>query len=106
MVAYARPANGGNFMASASVSPWLRWSLVEAGLYNLAFGASVVLFPHATSRLGGLGSFDNPLKDAPLWQCIGMIVGVYGFGYWIASRDPVRHWPIVLIGLIGKVLGP
>jgi hypothetical protein len=41
-----------------------------------------------------------------LWQCIGMIVGVYGIGYAIAAFDPWRHWPIVLVGLLGKLLGP
>jgi peroxiredoxin len=41
-----------------------------------------------------------------IWQCVGMIVGVYGIGYAIASRDPYRHWPIVLVGLAGKILGP
>jgi peroxiredoxin len=35
-----------------------------------------------------------------------MIVGVYGLGYWIAAYDPARHWPIVLVGLLGKVFGP
>jgi peroxiredoxin len=35
-----------------------------------------------------------------------MIVGVYGVGYLVASRDPWRHWPIVLVGLLGKVFGP
>ena len=35
-----------------------------------------------------------------------MIVGVYGVGYLIAARDPARHWPIVLVGLLGKVFGP
>ncbi len=35
-----------------------------------------------------------------------MIVGVYGIGYLIAARDPFRHWPLVLVGLLGKVLGP
>ena len=35
-----------------------------------------------------------------------MIVGVYGVGYWIASYDPIRHWPIVLVGLLGKIFGP
>jgi hypothetical protein len=41
-----------------------------------------------------------------IWQCLGMVVGVYGVGYWIAAGDPARHWPIVLVGLLGKVLGP
>ena len=37
---------------------------------------------------------------------MGMIVGVYGIGYLIAARDPRTHWPIVLVGLLGKVFGP
>jgi peroxiredoxin len=41
-----------------------------------------------------------------LWQCIGMIVGVYGIGYWVAADNVARHWPIVLVGLLGKILGP
>jgi hypothetical protein len=41
-----------------------------------------------------------------IWQCVGMIVGVYGIGYAIAAFDPLRHWPIVLVGFLGKVLGP
>jgi len=40
------------------------------------------------------------------WQCIGMIIGVYGIGYWIAAADSRRHWPIILVGLLGKILGP
>ena len=35
-----------------------------------------------------------------------MIVGVYGVGYWIAARDPIKHYAIVLVGLMGKVFGP
>jgi peroxiredoxin len=41
-----------------------------------------------------------------LWQCIGMFVAVWGVGYACAAIDPVRHWPIVLVGLLGKVFGP
>ena len=50
---------------------------------------------------------DMPPPNYPqFWQCIGMIVGVYGIGYAIAAFDPVRHWPIVLVGFLGKVMGP
>ena len=73
-----------------------------AAIYNLAFGAGAVLFPSIWFELAGLAQPNYP----SLWQCIGMIVGVYGVGYWIAANDPKTHWPIVLVGLLGKVFGP
>lgn len=41
-----------------------------------------------------------------LWQCVGMIVAVYGLGYFVAGVAPYRHWPITLVGFLGKVFGP
>jgi hypothetical protein len=81
---------------------WMRPLLILAGVYNLCWGAIVVVFPNLTFERMGL---ELPLYPA-IWQCVGMIVGVYGVGYLIASRDPFRHWPIVLVGLLGKILGP
>ena len=77
-------------------------SLIAAALYNLAWGAFVVLFPAALFK--GVG-IPEPTYPA-IWQCVGMIVGVYGVAYALAATDPARHWPIVLVGLLGKVLGP
>lgn len=80
----------------------MRRVLIAAAAYNILWGAFVVLFPSALFRW-----LDMPQPNYPqLWQCIGMIVGVYGLGYLIAAFDPVRHWPIVLVGFLGKVLGP
>ncbi|MBM80576.1 MAG: hypothetical protein CMJ78_08285 [Planctomycetaceae bacterium] len=83
--------------------PWMRTVLLAAGAYNVAWGAFTVLAPGMS--LGWLGLSSQP-PIAQLWQCIGMIVGVYGVGYLIAARDPYRHWPITLVGLLGKVFGP
>ena len=81
-----------------------RW-LLAAAAYNLVFGAVAVLAP--SWMLTTLGAAPGEGVLAPrLWACIGMIVGVYGVGYAIAARDPARHWPIVFVGLLGKVLGP
>jgi small multidrug resistance pump len=81
---------------------WARLVLAAAAIYNLAFGAFAVLLPRVWFELA-----DLPVPDMlSLWQCIGMIVGVYGVGYACAARAPLRHWPIVLVGLLGKVLGP
>ena len=76
--------------------------LVAAGAYNLLWGAFVVSFPLAAFRWAGM----TPPNYPQLWQCIGMIVGVYGVGYLCAARAPYRHWPITLVGLMGKVFGP
>ena len=87
---------------TSNSSIWMRPILQAAGAYNLAFGAFVILFPNALFQWIGV---ENPTYPA-IWQCVGMVVGVYGVGYLIAAANPFRHWPIVLVGLLGKVLGP
>ncbi len=81
-----------------------RW-LVTAGAYNVVWGAAMVVAPIWTLKLLGVSPSTTELWPQ-LWACIGMIVGVYGLGYLIAARDPARHWPIVLVGLLGKIFGP
>jgi small multidrug resistance pump len=81
---------------------WMFRVLWFAGLYNLAFGAWVVLTPRSLFSLIGM----SPPTPILIWQCVGMIVGVYGVGYICAAYSPLRHWPIVLVGLLGKILGP
>lgn len=81
-----------------------RW-LIAAGIYNVVWGAAMVLAPVWTLWMLGVSPPTTELWPQ-LWACIGMIVGVYGLGYMIAARDPARHWPIVLVGLLGKVFGP
>jgi len=85
---------------------WMTVVLVLAGVYNLVWGAAVILAPTTTFRLLGVDLGDDAAITLAVWQCVGMIVGVYGIGYLAASRDPARHWPIVLVGLLGKILGP
>lgn len=80
---------------------WMSVVLVAAGVYNLIWGCWVVLFPSSFFQWMEL---PEPTY-LPIWQSVGMIVGVYGVGYWIAAGDPVRHWPIVLVGLLGKLFG-
>lgn len=41
-----------------------------------------------------------------LFQCIGMIVGVYAIGYWLIAINPKRFGAFVYVGLLGKIFGP
>ncbi|MDC0255638.1 hypothetical protein OAK75_12125 [Bacteriovoracales bacterium] len=73
-----------------------------AALYNILWGAWIVLFPLHIFNLTGM----TPPLYPEIWQCVGMIVGVYGVGYYFASKAPTLHWPITLVGLLGKIFGP
>lgn len=92
-----------NGIQAKSAEPgWMRQVLMAAGIYNLVWGCAVVVFPAA---LFGIAGMELP-RYPQIWQCVGMIVGVYGIGYLIAAVDPLRHWPITLVGLLGKIFGP
>lgn len=73
-----------------------------AAVYNISWGAWAVLFPLQFFRLTGLVDPVHPM----IWQGMGMVIGVYGLGYWWASYNPIRHWPIVAVGMLGKLFGP
>lgn len=82
---------------------FFRVTLKAAAIYNLIWGAFIVIFPHAVFDFSNLPRLTQYIG---IWQCVGMIVGVYGIGYWIAASDPKRHWPIILVGFLGKIFGP
>ncbi|MFH5804844.1 AhpC/TSA family protein [Alienimonas sp. DA493] len=85
-----------------TAAPWMGPVLVAAGVYNLLWGAAVVLLPVGWT----VGWTGVEVGNPAFWRCLGMVVGVYGVGYLCAARDPLRHWPIVLVGFLGKLLGP
>lgn len=89
-------------LSNTAAPAWMSRWLVAAGIYNLAWGGLTVLLPNWLFDLTGM---ERPLYPF-IWQCVGMIVGVYGIGYLAAAGDPFRHWPIVLVGFLGKIFGP
>ncbi len=73
-----------------------------AAIYNLAFGLWACLWPEA---------FFSWIKMPPpnypsLWQCLGMVVGLYGILYASAAVQLDRAKLIIAVGLAGKILGP
>ncbi len=78
-----------------------RLIMTLAAIYNIFWGILIAIHPKVIL-------FDN--SDSVfviiVLQCVGMLVGVYGIAYYFASVDPARYWPLILVGLIGKILGP
>lgn len=81
---------------------WMKFVLIAAGIYNIIWGVFTIAFPNLYFSFAEMAPTNYP----EVWQCVGMIIGVYGIGYIIAAYDPYRQWPIVFVGLLGKVLGP
>jgi hypothetical protein len=78
--------------------PWL----VAAAVYNFFAGITIVFAPALYFRVVHI----PPPNYPALWQVLGMFILVYSPGYWWASRDPVGNSRFVVIGLLGKLLGP
>ena len=81
---------------------WMRLTLYLAGIYNIIWGIIVSLFPIKLFLLADMEAPNYP----ELFQCIGMMIFVFGVTYLAAAHDPIKHWPIVMAGLLGRILGP
>ena len=66
----------------------MTYVLVAAGIYNIIFGITAVAIPNW------------------FFTTAGMPAPTYGLGYLAAARAPLRHWPIVMVGFLGKIFGP
>jgi small multidrug resistance pump len=62
----------------------------------------MVLLPHFYFDLAGMSRLNHPA----IWQSVGMMVAVYGPGYWLIAMNPTRYGAFVWIGILGKTLGP
>lgn len=81
---------------------WMKYVLLVAATYNFLWAGLAICIP--TQMLAWFG-LQASTTEAVFWQCIGMIVGVFGVGFLIAATNPYRHWPIVLVGFLGKLFG-
>jgi len=73
-----------------------------AAVYNVAFGVWACFWPDALFATLEMAPPNYP----SVWQCLGMVVGLYGFLYAYAAVRLDRAKLIIAIGLAGKILGP
>lgn len=87
---------------TSEVPRFFRIWFYAAAVYNLLWGCFVCLFPAWCIDFLKIGH----LISVPFLQVIGMIVGVYAYGYWLLAKEPIRYYGLIWIGLLGKILGP
>jgi len=73
-----------------------------AGVYNVCWGLAMSLFPNLLFDIFGLPHINYPFVMSGLGMCIGL----YGYGYWVVARDLRRYPQLVVLGFLGKAIGP
>ena len=73
-----------------------------AAFYNVLWGVTVILFPTLLFDLLNVERPNYPF----LMSGIGLFVALYGYGYWVVAQDLRRYPQLVIIGFLGKTLGP
>ena len=73
-----------------------------AAIYNVVWGVVIILLPNLPFDLCHLPRINYPF----IMSGIGLFVGLYGYGYWVVAGDLRRYPQLVIIGFLGKTLGP
>lgn len=68
--------------------------------YSILLGFFNLIFPEMVLKSFGV----HEEFTLELLQIFGIITGAMGIGYFIASLDPIKNWPIIFIGLIANIL--
>lgn len=76
--------------------------LLGAAAYHFAWGVFLSIFPSAAATWLG---FENA-RFPEVTQGVGLVIAIYGIGCLIASAAPLKHWPIVLVGLLVMLASP
>lgn len=80
--------------------PWMQYLLIAAGIYNIVWGGIAFIRPDYFLEQLHM-HFAN---DFWISKAIGLLEIIFGIAYIIASRKPFKHWLIIFIGFIVKLV--
>lgn len=86
------------------MSPLRRWMtllLRFVAIFNVLAGLSMLIFYHESYKVLGV---EKPELTLPL-QLVGILVGLFGVGYWMVASNPVENRNVLLLGFLSKAFG-
>lgn len=90
-------------MQTSTATPaWMGRTLTLAAAFDVIVGALAALWPAAPLGWAGL----EPPSHPEVWRCLGLLIAIQGLGHALAARLPFQRWPVVLVGLLAKVVLP
>lgn len=81
--------------------PWMRRLLQFVACYNGLAGIAMFCFYHEGYKALGV---EKPSLNLPI-QLVGILVALFGVGYWMAASNPVENRNVLLLGIWSKLLG-
>lgn len=81
--------------------PWMRRLLWFVGGYNLLAGIAMIGLYHEGYKLLGV---EKPHLNLPV-QLVGILVGLFGVGYWLVAANPIENRNVLMLGFWSKALG-
>ena len=83
------------------LKPWMRKLLIFAGGYNLLVGINLCVFYHEMFKF-----FALPKPSLIMYvQLVGILVALFGVGYWRVAFRPIQNRDLLLLGFLSKLFG-
>ena len=83
------------------LTTWMKYLLWFVGGYNVLAGLGMLIFYHEGFRFLDL---PKPELMLPL-QIVGVMVLLFGVGYWLVAWNPIENRNVLLLGFLSKFLG-
>src|SRR6185437_8495028 len=88
-------------MSSSPLAPWMKLVLRFVACHNVLAGVNMLCFYHESYKAMGVA---KPELNLPI-QLVGVLVALFGVGYWMVANNPVENRNILLLGFWSKLLG-
>lgn len=80
---------------------WMKFVLRFVAIYNVLAGLHMLILRHETYDMIGMAP---PDIDFPI-QLVGILVGLFGVGYYMVAKSPLENRNVLLLGFWSKFLG-
>lgn len=87
--------------ATKPLLSWMKFLLRFVAVFNICAGLHMLLDAHATYKMIGM---EKPTIHFPI-QLVGILVGLFGVGYYMVARKPLENRNVLLLGFWSKLLG-
>src|SRR5262245_61587374 len=81
--------------------PWMKFILRFVAVFNVLAGLHMIVGYHETYKLIGM---PKPEIHFPI-QLVGILVALFGVGYYMVARRPLENRNVLLLGFWSKLLG-